>query len=54
MLSVVGLIFILINYGLSRLAVWTEKRLSRASKGKVVGGADAMAIESGMGTAAGA
>ena len=30
-LFVVGLIFILINYGLSRLATWTERRLSRAS-----------------------
>jgi glutamate transport system permease protein len=29
-LFVVGLIFILINYALSRLAVWTEKRLSRS------------------------
>ncbi len=30
-LFVVGLIYILINYGLSRLATWTEGRLSRAS-----------------------
>jgi glutamate transport system permease protein len=30
-LSVVGLMFILMNYALSRLAVWTEKRLSRSS-----------------------
>jgi glutamate transport system permease protein len=30
-LFVVGLMFILINYALSRLAVWTEKRLSRSS-----------------------
>lgn len=30
-LFVVGLIFILINYALSRLAVWVEKRLSRSS-----------------------
>ena len=30
-LFVVGLIFILINYGLSRLATWTERRLSRAT-----------------------
>ena len=29
-LFVVGLIFIAMNYGLSRLAVWTEKRLSRS------------------------
>lgn len=33
-LTVVGLIFILLNYGLSRLAVWTERRLSRARGGK--------------------
>ena len=49
MLFVVGVMFILINYGLSRLAVWTERRLSRAGKGKV--DADAMPIESGMGGA---
>lgn len=30
-LFVIGLIFILMNYGLSRLAVWTERRLSRSS-----------------------
>lgn len=30
-LFVVGLIFILINYGLSKLAVWLEARLGRAS-----------------------
>jgi glutamate transport system permease protein len=30
-LSVVGLIFIVINYALSRLAVWTERRLSTRS-----------------------
>jgi glutamate transport system permease protein len=30
-LTVVGLIFILINYGLSRVAVWMERRLSRSS-----------------------
>jgi glutamate transport system permease protein len=35
-LFVVGLIFILINYALSRLAVWTEKRLSRSSAGGAV------------------
>ena len=34
MLFVVGLIFILINYGLSRLAAWTERRLSRSRGGK--------------------
>lgn len=33
-LSIVGLIFILINYGLSRLATFTEARLSRARGGK--------------------
>lgn len=49
-LFVVGLIFILMNYGLSRLAVWTERRLSRSSTGK---GAPE-AIESGVATAAGA
>lgn len=46
-LFVVGLIFILINYGLSRLAVWTERRLSRAGTGKVA--AAPMAVESGAG-----
>lgn len=30
-LLIVGLIFVLINYGLSRLAIWTERRLSRAT-----------------------
>jgi glutamate transport system permease protein len=29
-LTVVGLIFILINYALSKVAVWTERRLSRS------------------------
>jgi glutamate transport system permease protein len=29
-LSVVGLIYIVINYTLSRLAIWTERRLSRS------------------------
>jgi glutamate transport system permease protein len=33
-LFVVGLIFVLINYGLSRLATWTEHRLSRARGGE--------------------
>lgn len=33
MLLVAGVIFILINYALSRVAVWTEKRLSRSSGG---------------------
>jgi glutamate transport system permease protein len=32
-LFVVGVIFIAINYALSRLAVWTERRLSRARGG---------------------
>jgi len=35
MLFVAGLIFILINYCLSRLATWTERRLSRSRGGKV-------------------
>ena len=34
-LTVVGLIFILINYGLSRVAVWMERRLSRSSTAAV-------------------
>ena len=29
-LTVVGVVYILINYALSRLAVWPEKRLSRS------------------------
>ena len=33
-LFVVGVIFILINYGLSRLAVWTERRLARRGVGR--------------------
>jgi glutamate transport system permease protein len=33
MLFVVGLIFIVINYGLSRLATWTERRLTTARSG---------------------
>jgi len=33
-LFVVGLIFILINYSLSRLATWLERRLSRSRGGK--------------------
>lgn len=41
----VGLIFILINYSLSRLAVWVEKRLSqaKASGGSVAANAEANA-----------
>ena len=39
-LFVVGAIFIAINFALSRLAVWVEKRLSRA---KAAGGAEAAA-----------
>lgn len=46
MLSVVGLIFILINYGLSRLAIWTERRLSQ--RGVVRRGRDAVATEAGL------
>lgn len=46
MLFVVGLIFILINYALSRVAIWVERRSSRRSKGEVI---DTMAIESGVG-----
>lgn len=34
MFFVVGLIFIVINFALSQLAVWTERRLSRRSGGK--------------------
>jgi glutamate transport system permease protein len=34
-LTVVGLIFILINYALSRVAVWSERRLSRSSTAAV-------------------
>ena len=34
-LFVFGLIFILINFALSRLAVWVERRLSRASGGVI-------------------
>ena len=51
-LFVVGLIFILLNYGLSRLAVWTERRLARRGLGKER--TAATAIESGVGGAAGA
>lgn len=49
-LFVVGLIFILINYGLSRLAVWTERRL--AGRGVARPKVDTLAIESRMGSAA--
>jgi len=34
-LFVVGLIYIAMNYSLSRMAVWTERRFSRATKGTV-------------------
>lgn len=51
-LFVVALMFIAMNYGLSRLAVWTERRLSRG--GIPVAKAQAAAVESGMGGAAGA
>lgn len=30
-LFIIGLVFVLINYGLSRLATWTERRMSRAT-----------------------
>jgi glutamate transport system permease protein len=40
MLFVVGLIFIVINYGLSRLAVWIERRASRAGRPTAAGEAD--------------
>lgn len=54
-LFVVGVIFILINYGLSRLAVWTEARMSRSRPGSGAGPTGrAMAVESGMGGVAGA
>ena len=33
-LFVVGLIYILINYALSRLATWLERRMSRSRGGK--------------------
>ena len=49
-LFVVGLIFIVLNYGLSRLAVWTERRLARRGAGK--GTAAAVAMESGLGAGA--
>jgi glutamate transport system permease protein len=32
---VVGAIFIIINYALSRLAVYTERRMSQGRKGKL-------------------
>jgi glutamate transport system permease protein len=48
MLFVVGLIFITVNYALSRLAVWTERRLSRSKSGV------AADVEAETGTAAGA
>lgn len=50
-LAVVGVVYILVNYGLSRLAVWTEKRMSRSAKGEVMG-ADAAAVAAVPGTAA--
>ena len=49
MLSVVGLIFILINYTLSRLATWVERRASRRTRARPV---EAMAVESTVGGAA--
>lgn len=40
MLMVAGIIFITINYGLSRLAVWTERRLSTRGAGGSAGDAE--------------
>lgn len=47
-LTVVGLIFIIINFSLSRLAVWVERRLSRRSAGAPV---DEIGLEAQMGQA---
>jgi glutamate transport system permease protein len=44
-LMVVGLIFILINYGLSRLATWVERRAARRTKARHV---DTEAVEAGV------
>ena len=49
-LFVVGLMFILINYALSRLAVYVEKRLGQAQKSAP--GTAPNALETGLGTAA--
>jgi glutamate transport system permease protein len=56
-LSVVGLIYILINYALSRLAVWMERRLSRSGYKPVAAvdtGEGGAAAGAGTGAAAGA
>lgn len=45
-LFIVGLMFILMNYGLSRIAVLTERHLSRSSSGK--GAPDGQAMESSV------
>jgi len=50
MLFVVGAMFIAINYALSRLAVWTESRLSRSAGGKKA----AVKTEEAAGAVAGA
>ncbi len=49
-LTVVGLMFILLNYSLSRLAVYVERRLGQATKSAP--GTTPNAVESGMGQAA--
>jgi glutamate transport system permease protein len=49
-LFVVGMMFIAINYTLSRLAVLVERRLSRS---KIKPGPDLMTVEAGMGQSAG-
>jgi glutamate transport system permease protein len=46
-LTVVGLIFIVVNYGLSRLAVWTERRLSH--RGGTAGSRTVMETENAAG-----
>ncbi len=48
-LFVVGLMFILLNYSLSRLAVYVERRLGRAGKSSLE--PTPSALESGMGSA---
>jgi glutamate transport system permease protein len=48
MLTVVGIIFVIINFSLSRLAVWVERRLSRRSTGAA---ADEIGLEAQMGQA---
>lgn len=48
-LATVGIIYILLNYALSRVAVWTESRLSHAAGGKKA----AVKTETATGAAAG-